>query len=67
MAGERDGEHLVALLEAAEHQLPGAPGVAEAVQQEQRLAAAATVRLRESPLHMWNVSDKGLVAIDTKW
>lgn len=67
MAGEREGEHVVALLEAVEHQLPRAPGVAEAMQQEQRLAAAATVRLRESPLHIGNVSDNALVAIDTKW
>ena len=43
MAGQRGREHVVALLERGQHELPRPPRVGEAVEQEERLARAAAV------------------------
>lgn len=49
--GERRGEHLVTALERGQDQLPGAPGVGEAMQAHQRWPRASTMRSGERRIH----------------
>jgi hypothetical protein len=47
VAGQRERQDVVAALQGAQHELPGPPGVAEAVEQDQRRPGAAAVAWRE--------------------
>jgi hypothetical protein len=47
VAGQRRCEHVVMGLERRQHQLPGAPGVGEAVQAHERRPGAAAMRCGE--------------------
>ena len=52
--GEGRGQDFVVALERRKHQLPGAPGVGEAVQGDERRAVAAAMRRREHREHRRN-------------
>ena len=51
VADERRGEHVVVALELREHEVPGAPGVGEAVQEHERRPGAAAVGRGEGRGH----------------
>jgi len=61
VAGERRGEDVVLALEARQHQLPGAPGVGEPVQEDERRAGPAAVRGTERAGHRARASGGGVV------
>jgi len=52
VADERRGEHVVMLLELRQHEVPGAPGVHEAVEEDERRAGAAAVEGGELGGHL---------------
>ena len=51
VAGQRRGEHVVPPLEVPQDELPGAPGVREAVDAHERRAGAAAMGRREARVH----------------
>jgi hypothetical protein len=58
VAYEGRGEHLVTALEIRQHELPGPPGVREAVQAYERRPGSATVRWGEDGVQMPKASDR---------
>ena len=56
VAGQGRRQHVVAALQRGQHELPGPPGVGEAVQADQRRAGAAAMRGREAGDHARRVN-----------